>query len=210
MAAMDDARPPTDSVFASRDSLQSHTDHELMAHAARGDERAFTILVERYHVAVVGTITKMLGNESEAHDLAQQVFLRVWRSAPRFRPTAKFTTWLFTITRNLVFNEVRRQSRARLTPLEASGGDQSVPREWHDPKAPAPDGELAATEVQQAIDRAIAALPEQQRLALILRRYEDHSYEEIAEILQTSVSSVKSLLFRARSELKKQLQPWLT
>jgi len=195
--------PPT----ASNEVADS--DHELMRRAGIGEERAFARIVERHHVAVIGTIAKMLGNDAEADDLAQQVFLRVWKSAPRFQPRAKFTTWLFTITRNLVFNEIRRKSRARLVSIDESSQEGAPARELADNRTNAPDRQLAATEVAEAIEQAITALPEQQRMALVLRRYEACSYEEIAEVLETTVSAVKSLLFRARSELKERLADWL-
>ncbi len=196
------------SVESDESSLEATDDLVLIARAGQGDERAFSQLVERHHPAVIGTISRMLGNDTEAHDLAQQVFIRVWRSAPRFRPEAKFTTWLFTITRHLVFNEIRRLSRAKLQPLDPSE-EEGPPCEWADPAARTPLADLQAHETRRAIDAAIAALPEQQRLAVVLRRYEDLSYEEIAKILETTVSSVKSLLFRARTTLREQLKPLL-
>jgi len=182
-------------------------DHALMAAAGRGDEKAFALLVERHHTLVIHTIAKMLGDEHEAHDLAQQVFLRVWRSAPRFRPQAKFTTWLMTIVRNLVFNESRRRYRSQLVSIEQKREEHPA-RELPDPHSQSADHLASQHELTAAIDAAIAALPEQQRLALILRRYHDQSYEAIAEVLGTSVPSVKSLLFRARGTLKDQLNHW--
>jgi RNA polymerase sigma-70 factor (ECF subfamily) len=179
---------------------------ELMQRTAAGDERAFEELIERHQSRVIGTIAKMLGDASTAEDLAQQVFIRVWQSAPRYMATAKFTTWLLTITRNLVFNETRRRGRARLLPMEHEDGS---PREIHDTASLEPGRELQEKELQDAIEAAIATLPEQQRLALILRRYEDTPYEEIAAVLETTVPSVKSLLFRAREDLRAKLEKFL-
>lgn len=181
-------------------------DAELMQRTASGDERAFEELIERYQMLVIGTIAKMLGDASTAEDLAQQVFIRVWQAAPRYRATAKFTTWLMTITRNLVFNETRRRGRARLFPMEHEDG---TPREIHDLRSVEPGHRLQEKELQDAIEMAIASLPEQQRLALILRRYEDMAYEEIAAVLETTVPSVKSLLFRAREALRSKLAKFL-
>ena len=181
-------------------------DAELMQRTASGDERAFEELIERYQMLVIGTVAKMLGDASTAEDLAQQVFIRVWQAAPRYRATAKFTTWLMTITRNLVFNETRRRGRARLFPMEHEDG---TPREIHDLRSVEPGHRLQEKELQDAIERAIASLPEQQRLALILRRYEEMAYEEIAAVLETTVPSVKSLLFRAREELRSKLAKFL-
>ncbi len=182
-------------------------DLELMTRVRRGDAEAFTALVERHQRRVVGTIAKMLGSPNEAEDLAQQVFVRVWKSAARWEPNAKFTTWLLTITRNLVFNEVRRRGRARLVPLEES--DDHAPREFADHSVVAPNDALAAAELEQAIDAAIQSLAEQPRMALILRRYEEMSYEEIAGVLGITVPAVKSMLFRARNELKIRLAKWI-
>ncbi|MDX2081529.1 MAG: sigma-70 family RNA polymerase sigma factor [Terrimicrobiaceae bacterium] len=183
-------------------------DIALMLRVRSGDEDAFETLVERHQYRVIGTIAKMLGGESDAEDLAQQVFIRVWQSAPRYEPGAKFTTWLLTITRNLVFNECRRRGRARLVPFETD--DEFGPRDRPDPQTRTAAEHSVEHELEQAIEQAIAALPEQQRLALVLRRYEDLAYEEIAEVLHVSVPSVKSLLFRARTELKERLARYLT
>jgi len=196
-----------DSAESGEQSAVETGDFELMQRAGQGDERAFTVLVERHHRAVIGTITRMLGDETEAHDLAQLTFLRVWRAAPRYHPSAKFTTWLFTIVRNLVFNESRRRSTAKLGSLEVSNPDDA-PYE-HATSEPSPTTQLQASELEQAIQDAIQALPEQQRLAVVLRRYEDLSYEEIAEVMEMTTSAVKSLLTRARSNLRDVLEPYL-
>jgi RNA polymerase sigma-70 factor (ECF subfamily) len=164
-------------------------------------------LVERHQHAVIGTVAKMLGNSSEAEDIAQQVFLRIWRNAKRYQPDAKFTTYLFTITRNLVFNETRRRSRKKEFSLDEREESANLSIEG-DP-ARQPDAELLQAELQRAVDDAIASLPETQRMAVVLRRYEQLSYEEIAEVLELSVSAVKSLLFRARSALRESLARFL-
>jgi RNA polymerase sigma-70 factor (ECF subfamily) len=189
------------------ESSATDRDAELMVRVARGDEAAFTELVERHQHAVVGTVAKMLGDPSEAEDLAQQVFLRVWKSARRYRPTAKFTTYLFTITRHLVFNECRRRGRRREVSIEereAAGCIQ--PGDVHGSR---PDEELLGEELRRAIDAAIASLPENQRLAVVMRRYQETPYETIAAVLGTSVPAVKSLLFRARESLRQQLARYL-
>ena len=183
-------------------------DVRLMELVSAGDSGAFEQLVERHQRLVVGTVGRMLGNTSDAEDIAQQVFVRVWKSAKRYVPRAKFTTWLLKITRNLVFNELRRRSRHPQVPLQAESEEEERP--IRDENAIAPDASLLEQELQKAIDAAIANLPESQRLAVILRRYEELSYEEIAETLDQSVSAVKSLLFRARTELRTSLQPYLS
>ena len=178
-----------------------------MSLAGAGDMKAFEQLVERHQRLVVGTVGRMLGTNSDAEDIAQQVFVRVWKNVKRYEPRAKFTTWLLKITRNLVFNELRRRSRHPAVPLQSETDEEERPLK--DENATAPDATLLEHELQQAVDAAIAQLPETQRMAVILRRYEELSYEEIAEALDQSVSAVKSLLFRARTELRESLKRYL-
>lgn len=185
----------------------STIDFVLMERIGVGDHQAFQQLVERHQHAVIGTVAKMLGNASESEDIAQQVFLRIWRNAKRYRPDAKFTTYLYTITRNLVFNESRRKSRKK----EVSSDEREENSHQLAAANPdrQPDAELLQAELQSAVDAAITALPEAQRMAVVLRRYEQLSYEEIAGVLGLSVSAVKSLLFRARTSLREALSSYL-
>ena len=183
-------------------------DVALMQLAGTGDAVAFEELVERHQRLVLGTVARMLGNNSEVEDIAQQVFVRVWRNAKRYVPRAKFTTWLLKITRNLVFNELRRRSRHAQVPLQVEAEDEERP--IRDERATAPDASLLEQELQDAIESAIAQLPETQRMAVVLRRYDDLSYEQIADVLDQSVPAVKSLLFRARTELRTRLSRYLT
>src|SRR3989440_7783555 len=183
-------------------------DIRLMGLASAGDMAAFEQLVERHQRLVVGTVGRMLGTNSDAEDIAQQVFVRVWKNLRRYEPRAKFTTWLLKITRNLVFNELRRRSRHPAVPLQSETDEEERPLK--DDNAVSPDATLLEHELQEAVDAAIAQLPETQRMAVILRRYEELSYEEIAEALDQSVSAVKSLLFRARTELRESLKSYLS
>jgi RNA polymerase sigma-70 factor (ECF subfamily) len=190
-------------------------DKALMVQIALGDEAALRVLIEKHQGAVYGTIAKMLGDPVEAQDLAQQVFVRVYRAAGTYRATAQFKTWIFTIVRNLVFNEHRRRSRATLISLSpteneqsghsGSGGGTDLP----DTANKTPGENLLQAEMLRKVDEAILALPDQQRLAIVLRRYDEFSYEQIAEILKTSVPATKSLLFRARETLRVALQEYL-
>ena len=182
-------------------------DVRLMKLVSHGDTSAFETLVERHQSLVAGTVARMLGSNSDVEDIAQQVFIRVWKSARRYVPRAKFTTWLLKITRNLVFNELRRSKRHTHVPLQTDPGAEEFPLK--DEKNPAPDASLLQTELQRAIEDAITELPESQRMALILRRYEQLSYEEISEVLDLSVPAVKSVLFRARTELRSRLSKYL-
>ena len=174
-----------------------------------GDDDAFRDLIEAHQHRIIGTVARMLGGEADAEDIAQQVFLRVWKSAGRYEPTAKFTTWLYTITRNLVFNELRRRKRAPAVSLDAQDEEDRPILQAADTSVKAPDIALLDVEMQYAIQKAIDALPETQRMAVILRRYDDVPYEEIAKILDLSVPAVKSVLFRARTELRERLRQYL-
>lgn len=180
----------------------------LMLRVKHGDIRAFEQLVELHQNAIIGTVTRMLSNVDDAHDVAQQVFIRVWRSAPRYEPTAKFSTWLYTITRNLVFNETRRRSRRKEVTLEAETEDDQ-PRQFANYTTPGPDVQAQHEELERALEQAIAALPEKQRLAVVLRRHQELPYEQLCDILNMSLPAVKSLLFRARNELRKSLSAYL-
>jgi RNA polymerase sigma-70 factor (ECF subfamily) len=182
-------------------------DVRLMRLVGRGDASAFEELIERHQALVAGTVGRMLGSNSEVEDIAQQVFIRVWKSARRYVPRAKFTTWLLKITRNLVFNELRRARRRAHVPLQSEPGAEELPLK--DETNPAPDASLLEVELQRAIEEAITQLPESQRMALVLRRYEQLSYEQIAEVLDLSVPAVKSVLFRARTELRSRLSKYL-
>src|SRR5215467_990126 len=187
-------------------SEEDADDVRLMQLVGRGDTRAFEQLIEKHQTLVAGTVSRMLGSSSDVEDIAQQVFIRVWKSARRYVPRAKFTTWLLKITRNLVFNEMRRTKRRPHVPLQPEQGEDPPLR---DETNPAPDTSLLESELQQAIEGAIQRLPETQRMAVVLRRYEQLSYEQIADVLDLSVPAVKSVLFRARTELRSQLSKYL-
>ena len=182
-------------------------DVRLMQLTASGDMAAFEQLVQRHQALVAGTVGRMLGNNADVEDIAQQVFVRVWKSASRYVPRAKFTTWLLKITRNLVFNELRRRKRHALSPLQSDPDGEEM--QLKDERGQTPDASLLEGELQGAIESAIAALPETQRMAVVLRRYEELSYEEIADVLDQSVPAVKSLLFRARTELRERQKTYL-
>lgn len=198
--------PPHDSPRTTHSGNDAE-DVRLMQLAGRGDMAAFEQLIERHQNLVIGTIGRMLGATSDVEDLAQQVFIRVWKNASRYVARAKFTTWLLTITRNLVFNELRRRKRHNALPLQVE--QEGEERPIADEQTREPDAALLERELEQAIRTAIAELPESQRMAVVLRRYEELSYEEIAEVLGQSVPAVKSLLFRARTELRQRLSKYL-
>jgi len=172
-----------------------------------GDTAAFEEIVERHQHAVVGTVAKMLGGMAGAEDIAQEVFIRLWKCSKRYERKAKFTTFLFTITRNLVFNESRKRSKRKTYSMEERE-EQSHMQVADDPVS-SPDNSMLQAEMRKAVDKAIQDLPEKQRMAVVLRRYEQLSYEEIADVLDLTVSAVKSQLFRARATLRDALQHYM-
>ncbi len=180
------------------------SDDVLMRAVATGDQQAFRRFVERHQSLVIGTVARMLG-AGDAEDIAQQVFLNVWKSAPRWRPEAKVTTWLMTITKRLVFNESRRRSRSRILTRKC----EDDPSPEIPGATPSPDREILERELHEAIGTAMTLLPAKERMAVVLRRYEGMSYEEIASVLGPTVPAVKSLLFRARNTLREKLGPYL-
>lgn len=186
-------------------------DAALMLRAKQGDGGAFTELVEKYKQPVMNLAFRTLRDLTEAEDLAQNVFVQVWKAAPRYEPTAKFSTWLFTIARNLCLNEIRRRTRHPAESLDQTrddADDQPLYQVEDKRVAPATE-ELLRGELVEKVDAALASLPENQRTALLLCRQEELSYEEIALVLGCSLSATKSLIHRARETLKLRLKPYL-
>jgi RNA polymerase sigma-70 factor (ECF subfamily) len=193
--------------------MPAHPDPDalLMLRVKRGDRAAFTELVEKYKQPVMNLVCRTLHDETEAEDLAQVVFLQVYKSANRYESRAKFSTWLFTIARNLCLNEIRRRSRHPADSLEETSAEhEDQPRQQFEDKSSVPPPEkLLHGELAQKIEEALAGLPENQRTAILLCRQEELSYEEIAEILGCSLSATKSLIHRGRETLKEKLKPYL-
>jgi RNA polymerase sigma-70 factor (ECF subfamily) len=183
----------------------------LMLRVKRGDRAAFAELVDKYKQPVMNLVYRTLHDEAEAEDLAQNVFLQVYKSAKRYESRAKFSTWLFTIARNLCLNEIRRRSRHPADSLEETHAEhEDQPRQQYEDKSSVPPPEkLLHGELAQKIEEALAELPENQRTAILLCRQEELSYEEIAEILGCSLSATKSLIHRGRETLKEKLKPYL-
>jgi RNA polymerase sigma-70 factor, ECF subfamily len=186
-------------------------DAALMLQVKQGDTAAFARLVAKYQQPVLNLAFRTLRDETEAEDLAQNAFVQAYKSAARYQASAKFSTWLFTIARNLCLNEIRRRSRHPAESLDQTrddGDDQPLHQVADRQVAAAPE-QLLRGELERKVDEAVAALPESQRTALELCRQEELSYEEIAEILGCSLSATKSLIHRARETLKAKLKPYL-
>jgi RNA polymerase sigma-70 factor (ECF subfamily) len=186
-------------------------DAALMLRVKRGDDAAFAELVEKYKQPVMNVVYRILRDATEAEDLAQNVFLQVHKSADRYKATARFSTWLFTIARNLCLNELRRRSRHPADSLEgtASETDDFPARQYEDHKTFLPTETLLQQELEQKIEQALAELPEIQRSAILLCRQDDLSYEEISGLIGCSLSATKSLIHRGRETLKQKLKPYL-
>jgi RNA polymerase sigma-70 factor (ECF subfamily) len=192
-------------------SAEADPDAALMLRVKQGDTAAFAELVDKYKQPVMNIACRMLHDATEAEDLAQVVFVQVFKSADRYRVSSKFSTWLFTIARNLCLNEIRRRARHRVESMEAPHPEQEDQplRQFEDKQTASPPERLLHGELEAKIEQALAELPENQRLAIALCRQEDLSYEQIAQVLRCSVSATKSLIHRGRETLKQKLKPYL-
>jgi RNA polymerase sigma-70 factor (ECF subfamily) len=176
-----------------------------MKRVAKGDDEAFRLLFERHYRLAYSVIYRQLGVQSIAEDLVQEAFLRVYRAAPKYEPTAKFSTWLYTVVTNLCLNYKRDRARDKLRLVTGEDDEGGNPLEQLAATEEPDHDALDTAERARVVREAIAELPENQRMALILSRYEDKSYEEVAEILGTTVAAVKSLTSRARETLREKL-----
>ena len=188
----------------------SRTDVQLMLDVKAGDERSFEVLLRKYRTPVINFLYRMVRDSAIAEDLAQEVFLRVYRARQEYAPSAKFTTWMFRIATNLALNALRDN---RYRQLEISMDQPVETNESEQPAlevadcAPSAEQQLVARTRTELIRNAINVLPEKQRAAVLLHKYQELDYGEIAKILGCSESALKSLLFRAYETLRVQLQP---
>jgi RNA polymerase sigma-70 factor, ECF subfamily len=187
----------------------SDPDVQLMLKVSSGDDAAFEQLVVRYQDRLVGFFFHIVHDRSVAEDLAQEAFLRVYRSRDRYEPTARFSTWLFRIAHNLASNQKRGSARRKEVPL-ASGSDAHNFRPdgqiLAEKSALMPTRQLDSYELRDIVRQAIEELSERQRTVVILHKFEDMSYEEIGEVMGLGPVAVKSLLSRARGKLKEALE----
>jgi RNA polymerase sigma-70 factor, ECF subfamily len=187
-------------------------DIRLMLRVRDDDPAAFGELVEQYQQRLVTIMHHLVGNREEAEDLAQEVFLRVYRTRKKYRPRAKFSTWLFTIANNLALNTLRSRQRKpaiRLDirdsgPLGPRPAEQLVRDRQHQPGERMQQQELA-----DIVQRALRNLNERQRTAVVLNKFEDMNYAEIAEIMNLTTKAIKSLLSRARENLRQALKEYI-
>jgi RNA polymerase sigma-70 factor (ECF subfamily) len=186
-------------------------DAALMLRVKQGDAAAFTALVDKYKQPIMNLAFRTVRDATEAEDLAQNVFVQVFRSAHRYKSSAKFSTWLFTIARNLCLNEIRRRTRHPAESLDAPQPErvESWVQQFPDRKAMGPTETLLQGELSDLVEQALAELPENQRTAILLCRQEELSYEAIAGVLGCSLSATKSLIHRGRETLKQKLKPYL-
>ena len=186
-------------------------DTDLMQRVKRGDEAAFQELVEKYKQPVLNLVYRILRDPTEAEDVAQNVFVQVFKSADRYRVEAKFSTWLFTIARNLSLNELRRRSRHPAESLEGANepADEAPARQFEDKASVSAPDQLLREELSFKVEEALASLPENQRTAILLFKEQEMSYEEISKLLDCSLSATKSLIHRGRETLKQKLKPYL-
>lgn len=208
LMAMTPECPPVAPLVASADAL---TDAQIMLRVKAGDQAAFEYLVQKYRRPMVSFMYRMAHNAAAAEDLAQEVFLRVYRSRESYEASAKFTTWLYRIATNLAVNHARdtRHERPEVTvSLDEPDEDSGTTIEL-------PDGGMNAEQMLVRRERMLAirgkveALPELQRLAVIMHKYQQMDYKQIAEVLKKSESATKSLLFRAYETLREQLKEYL-
>jgi RNA polymerase sigma-70 factor (ECF subfamily) len=186
----------------------ARTDVQLMLDVKAGDEASFDFLLQKYRSPLVNFLNRMVRDQATAEDLAQEVFLRVYRARKQYTPSAKFTTWLFRIATNLALNSVRdnRHLRMGISIDAPADGDDSPPLELK-AREMRIDERMIERDRVEIIRRAIWSLPEKQRAAVLLHKYEEMDYGEIAGILDCSEGALKSMLFRAYETLRVELAP---
>lgn len=190
----------------------TRSDVQLMLDVKAGDQQSFELLLQRYRTPLVNFLYRMVRSREQAEDLAQEVFLRVYRAREDYEPSAKFTTWLFRIATNLALNSLRDHRYQKLeismdAPIvaDAEDGDER-PMEVAD-EHPDIEQHLVEEARKKMIRHAIEKLPEKQRAAVLLHKYQELDYAEISKILRCSESALKSLLFRAYETLRVELAP---
>jgi RNA polymerase sigma-70 factor (ECF subfamily) len=187
-------------------------DIRLMLRVRDDDPAAFAELVELYQHRLITVMNHLVGNPDEAEDLAQEVFLRVYRSRKKYRPRAKLSTWLYTIANNLALNALRSRQRRPVVPLNVRDSGPLGPRPAeqlvHD-RAHQPTEHVQQQELAAVVRQALTTLNERQRVAVVLNKFEDMNYADIAQVMGLTVKAVKSLLSRARENLRAVLEDYI-
>ena len=184
------------------------SDEELMSRIARSDEKAFTILVQRHQRRILNLIYRSIGDRIHAEDVAQEVFLRVWRAAEDYEPKSKFTTWVYRIAVNLCLDTLKSAHHKQSFMHPCVNGDHPDENDellFRPDSAPSPEELLLAAEESRRIFAALLSLPTNQRVAGVLKKFDGLSYDEISRILGCSTSAVESLLVRAKKNLREKL-----
>jgi RNA polymerase sigma-70 factor (ECF subfamily) len=187
-------------------------DVKLMLQVRDDVQGAFEVLVERYQQRLLGVMIHLIGRADEAEDLTQEVFLRIYRARKGYRPRAKFSTWLFTIANNLAMNHLRGKGR---NPTVALGVEDTSSQPVRQPQSNVtsrdgtPSAQMRQVELSDVVREALEDLGEDQKMAVLLNKFEEMSYQEIAEVMGRSEAAVKSLLARARTNLRERLEPYL-
>lgn len=181
------------------------SDCQVVQRYLAGDERAFDELVRRYQGRLLRFVHRMIGDLERSEDLVQEAFVRVFQHVHRFDQSKKFSTWVYTIARNLARSELRNSSN-RVEVLCQNFAEEDDPMEWADP-SPGPDELYRKRRLRETVEDAVAMLPEKYRAVFVLRELEGRSYEEIAEIADCPVGSVKSTLNRARQHFAQVVAP---
>jgi RNA polymerase sigma-70 factor (ECF subfamily) len=187
-------------------------DIRLMLRVRDDDDAAFAELVERFQHRLVAVMHHVIGNADEAEDLAQEAFLRVYRTRKKYTPKAKFSTWLFTIANNLALNALRDRQRRPMLPLEVRESGPLGPRPTEttvQAKDEPPAASLQQQELAEVVRLALDELNERQRVAIVLNKFEDMNYADIADVMGLTSKAVKSLLSRARAKLREVLQGYI-
>jgi RNA polymerase sigma-70 factor, ECF subfamily len=185
-------------------SMALDPDAELMLRVKEGDEASFALLLDKHRSSVIHFLYRMVQNQAISEELAQEVFLRVYRSRETYEATAKFTTWLFRIATHVALNWLRDRKQERSQESLDDDGDDKHARHVPD-LSPLVEQRMVAEVKADEIRRAVAALPEKQRAAVLMHKYEEMEYAQIARVLSCSESAVKSLLFRAYETLRARL-----
>ena len=187
-------------------------DVRLMVQVRADVPGAFESLVENYQHRLVGILFHVVGNIDEAEDLCQETFLRIYKARKGYRPRAKFSTWLFTIANNLALNHLRNKGRTANVAIGGGGtSSQSVASfgKQLEGREGTPSAQMRKAELSDLVREALSVLNEDQKMAVLLNKFEEMSYAEIADIMGRSPAAIKSLLARARTQLREQLEPYL-